>query len=118
MFVVAALFNWVVGLGLFFVPVPFLDLFSISPLPEQNFWLQQFAALVFFFGIGYFQASRDPEKMAPLIRLAIWAKWGVVVIGLYNIMMGAISWQFMIPASADGVFAILFALALRSVPGK
>lgn len=116
MFVAAALFNWVVAAGLFFIPGPFLGLIGVAPLPEQNLWIQQFAGLVFFFGIGYYQASRDLERMAPMIRLAVWAKWGVVLIGLVNVLTGDISWQFMIPASADGVFAVLFARALKSLP--
>ena len=53
--------------------------------------------------------------MAQMLRLAIWGKWGVVFIGLLNVLNGDISWQFMIPASADGVFAILFAMALKSI---
>ena len=115
MFRLAALFNWVVSLGLFLAPGSFLGLLGIVPVPEQSLWVQQFAGLVFFFGVGYWQAATDLEKMAPMIRLAIWAKWGVVVIGLLNVLTGDISWQIMIPASADGVFALLFALALNTL---
>ena len=114
MFRLAALFNWVVGAGLLLIPGPFLGMIGVSPLPEQSLWIQQFAGLVFIFGFGYYQASRDFEKMAPLIRLAVWAKWGVVLIGLVNVFIGDISWQIMIPASADGVFAVLFMRELKS----
>ncbi|MCB1674931.1 MAG: hypothetical protein KDI01_01485 [Halioglobus sp.] len=115
MFRFAAAFNWGVALGLFLIPAPFLGLLSVSPTPEQSLWVQQFAGLVLFFGIGYYQASVDLEKMAPMIRLAVWAKWGVVLIALLNVLTGDISWQFMIPASVDGVFAVLFVQALRSM---
>lgn len=116
MFRLAALFNWVVSLGLFLAPAPFLGLLGITPVPEQSLWVQQFAGLVFFFGVGYWQASNDLVKMAPTIRLAIWGKWGVVLIGLLNVLTGDISWQIMVPASADAVFALLFARALNTVP--
>ncbi|RLQ21044.1 hypothetical protein DWB85_14185 [Seongchinamella sediminis] len=118
LFTAAALFNWVVALGLFLIPGVFLGLFAVTPAPEQTLWTQQFAGLVFIFGIGYYQASKDLATLAPVIRLAVWGKWGVVAIAALNVLTGDISWQFLIPASADGVFAILFTLALRSLPGK
>ena len=52
MFRVAALFNWGITLGLFLIPGTFLGLFGIAPPPEQSLWVQQFAGLVFFFGVG------------------------------------------------------------------
>ncbi len=116
MFKLAALFNWGVALGLFLIPAAFLGLLSVYPYPEQSLWVQQFAGLVFIFGIAYWQAASDLAKMAPMIRLAVWAKWGVVLIALLNVLTGDISWQFLIPASVDGVFAVLFAVALNSVP--
>ena len=112
----AAVFNWVIALGLFFVPGPFLGLIQVTPAPEQTVWVQQFAGLVFFFGVGYYWLSRDFEKNIPLARLAIWGKWGVVVIALLNVWRGDISWQLMLPAAADGVFALLFLRAIRSLP--
>jgi hypothetical protein len=32
----------------------------------------------------------------------VWGKWGVVLIAALNILSGDISWQFIVPASADG----------------
>ena len=116
LFIAAALFNWLVALGLFFIPDLFLAVFAVTPAPEQTLWIQQFAGLVFIFGVGYYQASRDLQALAPMIRLAVWAKWGVVLIAVLNVMTGDISWQFLIPATADGVFAVLFARALRFLP--
>lgn len=116
LFIVAALFNWAVALGLFFIPGLFLSVFAVTPAPEQTLWIQQFAGLVFIFGVGYYQASKDLQALAPMIRLAVWGKWGVVLIGLLNVVTGDISWQFLIAASADGVFAVLFMMALRSLP--
>ena len=117
LFVVAAIFNWVVGLGLFFIPGFFLSVFGITPLPEQSLWVQLFASLVFFFGIAYYQASVDFLRHRNIIKLAVWAKTGVLLIGLMNVVNGDVSWQFLIPASADGIFAVLFLMALNSEAG-
>lgn len=116
LFFVAALFNWAVALGLFFTPGLFLSVFAVTPAPEQTLWIQQFAGLVFIFGVGYYRAAKDLQALAPMIRLAVWGKWGVVLIAMLNVVTGDISWQFLIPASADGIFAVLFAMALRSLP--
>lgn len=116
MFAFAALFNWLVAAALFFTPGLFLEVFAVTPVPEQSLWIQLFACLVFVFGIGYYQASKDLERMAPLIRLAVWAKLGVVAVAVLNVLTGDVSWQFLVPASADGLFALLFVLALKSLP--
>ena len=114
MFLAAALFNWFVAINLFFVPTMFLGLLFVTPTPEQSVWVQQFAGLVFFFGVGYFWASRDFDNNVQIIRLAVWAKSGVVAIGLLNVLMGDISWQFMLAASVDALFAVLFIQALNA----
>ena len=113
LFLVAAIFNWAVGLTLFFIPGIFLDLLVVTPTPEQSLWVQQFAGLVFVFGIGYYWASRNFQANIQIIRLAVIGKVGVVLIGVLNVVTGDISWQFMLPASADVIFAVLFILALN-----
>ncbi len=114
MFFAAALFNWMVAVSLFFIPEVFFTVFFVAPAPEQTLWVQQFAGLVFFFGLGYYWASRDFDRNVQIIRLAVWAKSGVVVIGLLNVLMGDISWQFMLAASVDALFVVLFIQALNS----
>ena len=111
-----AIFNWAVALTLFFIPGVFLNLFSVTPAPQQSLWVQQFAGLVFVFGIGYYWASRDFEANIQIIRMAVIGKVGVVLIGLLNVVTGDISWQFMLPASGDLIFVILFVMALKGLP--
>jgi hypothetical protein len=114
MFLVAAVFNWIIAGSLFFIPEALLNLFAATPTPEQSLWIQQFAGLVFVFGIGYYWTSRDFERNIQIVRMAIIGKSGVVLIGLLNVISGDVSWQFMLPASGDLFFIILFMLALKS----
>ena len=116
MFLTGAIFNWAVALTLFFIPEIFLNLLSVTPTPQQSLWVQQFAGLVFVFGIGYYWASRDFEANIQIIRLAVIGKAGVVLIGLLNVATGDVSWQFMLPASGDLIFVILFIMALKALP--
>ena len=111
-----AIFNWVVALPLFFIPGFFLNLLSVTPAPQQSLWVQQFAGLVFVFGIGYYWASRDFEANIQIIRMAVIGKAGVVLIGLLNVATGDVSWQFMLPVSGDLIFVILFVMALKALP--
>lgn len=111
-FTVAAAFNWLVGLALFFNARLLMELFHVSPLPTETLFVRLFAGLVFVFGFGYYAAGNDLKSNAPVIRLGAYAKLGVVVIGTYEIMLGSISWHFMLLAGADLVFAVLFFKAL------
>jgi hypothetical protein len=114
MFLGAAVFNWIIGLGLFLVPDIFLSLFFIAPTPDQSVWVQEFAGLVTVFGIGYYWAAKDFHNNRSIVRLAVWGKSAVVLIALLNVIRGDASWQFMIPAAGDAVFVVLFILALKS----
>jgi len=115
-FLGGAIFNWAVALTLFFIPGVFLNLLSVTPTPQQSLWVQQFAGLVFVFGIGYYWASRDFEANLQIIRMAVIGKAGVVLIGVLNVVTGDVSWQFMLPASGDLIFVILFVMALKALP--
>ena len=113
----AAIFNWIIGLGLLFIPGIVLSWFCITPTPDQNVWVQEFAGLVTVFGIGYYWAARDFHNNQSIVRLAVLGKSAVVLIALLNVIRGDVSWQFMIPAAGDAVFVVLFILALKSSKG-
>ncbi len=113
LFLIGAIFNWVIGLGMLLAAEHFLSLLYISPLPEQSVWIQLFAALVLVFGYGYFLASRDFERHATAILLGVWGKTAVVLVAGVNVVSGDINAMLMVPAGADGVFAALFMVALR-----
>jgi hypothetical protein len=40
----------------------------------------------------------------------------VVLVGLLNVATGDVSWQFMLPASGDLIFVILFIMTLHALP--
>ena len=114
LFSVAAIFNWLVGLALFFNAALLLELFHISPLPTETTFLRLFAGLVFVFGFGYYAAGDDLKSNAPVIRLGAFAKLSVTAIAAYEILLGNISWQLMLVAGADTIFAVLFFRALSN----
>jgi apolipoprotein N-acyltransferase len=117
LFLSAAIFNWAVGLALAFEARLLFDLFRVTPAPSEPLFLQLFSWLVVVFGIGYFWVYRNPAGNVPIISLGILGKMSVVLVALACVLSGAVSWQMMILASADLIYAILFWRALRLVQG-
>jgi len=113
MLLTAAIFNWAVAFALLFNAQLLFNLFRVTPLPTEPLFLHLFAGLVFAFGVGYFWASRDPAGNIPVIKLGILGKIIVVLVVLADILLGHVSWQMMIVASADLLYAILFWRALQ-----
>ena len=113
LFLVAALFNWMVGAVLIIDAAWLLDLFRVTPLPTEPLFVYLFAWLVIAYGIGYYWAARDPLANAPIIRLGIIGKLGVFGVVVVATLLGHTSWQMNILSSADLVFAVLFMAVLR-----
>ncbi len=111
-FTVAAIFNWVVGATIILDPGLLMNMFSVTPLPEQSSLIRLAGLLVLFYGMGYFWAAGDLRANAQVIRLGAWAKMGVFALGVVEVMSGNISWQFLILVSADLAFALVFFKAL------
>lgn len=115
LFTFSATFNWLVGLMLFFNAGLLFQIFHVTPLPTETPFLRLFAGLVFVFGFAYYAAGNDLKTHAPVIRLGAVAKLAVVAIAAYEVLAGSISWQFMLLAGPDLVFAVLFFKALKGV---
>jgi hypothetical protein len=115
LFTVSALFNWVVGLGFLFDSQALLRLAGVSPLPTEFTFVRIVGGLVFLFGFWYYRAGSDLRSVASAIWLGAIAKIMVFSVGLFDTLTGGISWQFMLFATADLIFAGLFIQALRKL---
>jgi hypothetical protein len=115
-FTIAALWN----IGAVFIFGLFTQLLlPIFGMPEKigsPVWFYQFLGLVLALGIGYFLASRDLKKYAPIVLLGIIGKTLVFVIGLYwfikGIPDGGVSLEVFLIFCGDLVWAILFIIIL------
>ena len=112
MFLIAALFNWLVGIALMTDASMLLRLFNVTPLPTEPLFMSLFGWLVICFGIGYFWASRDLAGNLGIIWLAIIGKLGVVGVVLISTLLGHISWQMNLLSGPDLIFAMLFIMAI------
>jgi hypothetical protein len=115
MFLTGAVFNWLVGLALLLDAALLFDLFAVKPIPTEQLFVQLFAWLVIIFGVGYLWVSRDPLANVPIIKLGMLGKTSVFLVCLAAVVAGTVSWQMMILASVDLVYAILFWRALQAL---
>lgn len=115
LFTVAAIFNWVIGLGLLLDAHLMLGLMGVSPLPAEPTFVRIVGGLVFLFGFWYYRAGSDLRGVASAIWLGAIAKIIVFALGIFDVVMGDISWPWALPVSADFVFALLFIRALRGL---
>jgi len=116
MFYSASAFNFVMFFLFAFFYVEMFSFFSITPAPLHPMMTQLFAVLVLAFGVGYFWIARDPVKNRQIILLGALAKTMMVLFAGIQIMAGIVSWQFLVPASGDLAYVVLFMLAYRKLP--
>ena len=113
LFLIAALFNWLVGTALIIDAPLLLGLLNVTPLPTEPLFVSLSGWLIICYGIGYYWASRDLAGNLGIIRLGIIGKFGVFAVVLVSTLLGHISWQMNLISGVDLVFAALFIKAIR-----
>ncbi len=107
LFLVAAVYNWVVALALGLFHDPLLSALQAPPLTHPAA-LELFAALAFVFGIGYFRAYLDPAQNRPIIVLGIQGKLAVFLVCAAHYLAGDLPGAMFLGGVGDVVFAGLF----------
>lgn len=113
MFFIAALFNFAMGLPIFFARQWSYSLayFPSDSLMAMRFW-GDFGFSVLLIGFGYFLISLDPPNNLNIVWLGVFAKLFDVVTLTYRFAIGIAKPLVLLPAIIDGAFAILFVLYL------
>ena len=117
MYTVAAIWNWI--LSVIFLILPRIDLayFSLAgPMapPPTLLWFDFFFGLVFIFGIGFYLISKSPTENHGLVKMAIFEKIWIFLMGLYYLLIAQASILVLVFASVDLLFGILFFEDLRA----
>lgn len=107
LFLVSALFNLAVALGLAWTGGPLWPLLGMAP-PVDTLFLHLFVAVVVLFGAAYFWIARDPAGQGPLIVIGAAGKVLVFVVVGCHWLAGSAPALLLPPAVADLVFAVLF----------
>jgi hypothetical protein len=107
-FLVAALYDGILGLLFFVLYGPIYRFFSI-PLPENLTYLQMISAFVFVQGVGYWYVSRNPMRNVDLVKVGSVYKAGYVLVSLAALANGQLPHTiFAWFAACDVLFLIGF----------
>ena len=110
MYLVAAIWNWVLAITFLVLPRIDIDYFSLAgdTIPPTLLWFDCFMGLVFAFGIGFFLVSLDPQKNHGLVKIAAFEKVWVFVIGFSYFLVGEASLLLVGVVVGDLIFGLLF----------
>jgi hypothetical protein len=115
LFLFAALYDLVLGVGFFFAFKPIYERFAI-PLPNHDAYVQLPAALIAIFGVGFWFVSRAPDRNRDIITLGVLMKLAFSGIVLSYALRDAIPPMWVPLAWIDVAFMLAF-IAAQQVPG-
>jgi hypothetical protein len=111
LFLIAAIFNWIVGALLLFAYSLVSRVLGIEGPPDVFFHIV--AGIVVLFGFAYWLIWRDLVRFRPYIHFGAAAKLVFVVAIYAHWLTGSASGMLALLVSADLVFAFLFLIYLR-----
>ena len=112
LFLVAAIFNWLVGGSLLFTYPLTAKLLGLTGPPDVFFHIV--AGIVTLFGFVYWLIWRDADRYRPFIGLGAIAKLVFVVAIYAHWLTGSASGMLALLVTADLIFAVLFFQNLRA----
>ena len=111
MYTIAAIWNWILAVGFLILPRIDIGYFSIAgPVapPPTLLWFDSFFGLVFAFGLGFYFISKNTTENHGLIKISIFEKTWVFVMGLYYFLIAQASIWVVVVVAGDLLFGILF----------
>lgn len=117
MFLVAAMWNWILAIGFLVLPRINMNYFLAVDLviPNTMLWFDCFMGLIFAFGIGFYLVSKKMSENHGLIQVAAFEKSWVFVIGLAWFILGQASIWVVGFVIVDLFFGLLFIEDLRAI---
>ena len=110
LYLIAAIWNWV--LAITFVVLPRIDIsyFELSGMeaPPTLLWFDGFFLFVFIIGLGFFFVSRSTEKNHDIIKMGLFEKPMVFVLGLIYFLIAQASILVVVFVTGDLIFGLLF----------
>ncbi len=111
LFLLSAIWNWVVALSLFFASIFILDIaapiFGME-IPPSLVWFHVVLVLIFLFGVGFYLVSRDLTQNHAVVVIGILEKFSFFIALLIYFILGAINFLAFTLVIVDFVFGCLF----------
>jgi hypothetical protein len=116
-FVVAAVFNFAVGLPLLIMPEVMASMLGI-PVPVDPLFHRLAGLLIGCFGVVYWFLAQDSARYRPLVWLGVAGKGGVVVLFTLAWLAGSVPFLAYAVALGDLAFGVGFLIFLFSTEAR
>jgi hypothetical protein len=115
LFLVAALYDFILG-SVFFVFMGFIfDHIINIPLPTYPVFFQAAAAFVFVMGIGFYFVYLNMYRNIDIVKVGIAFKLFYTGLAFYYVFAEGMPWIFSVFGFLDIAFIVLFVFFLRAV---
>ncbi|MHA1266832.1 MAG: hypothetical protein ACTSRS_16465 [Candidatus Helarchaeota archaeon] len=105
-FLLAALWNWAIGVPFVFIWKSMAINFGIT-VPNSPLWIELFCWLVVILGIGYFLVSRNIHKNHGVVFIGLLSKITVFLYFAYYLFIGEINVLLFLMSVVDFIFACI-----------
>ena len=113
LFLIAALYDFVLGfVFFFFLPFFFKEIFDLTAPIYPSFY-QGGAAFVFVMGVGFYFVYRNMYRNVDIVKIGITFKIVYTALAFYYVFIENMPWVFSIFGFLDIVFIVLFVFFLR-----
>jgi len=108
LFLISAIWNWLVSIPFFFFYDKIFSALKMLPL-DYPVIIKLLMSLVFIFGLGYYWTSKNMSKNIPVIKMGTAGKIFIfLILYYYCVITKDIPIIFITPGIVDLIFAILF----------
>ncbi len=110
MFLIAALWNWILAIAFFTLPRIDVGNFAVVGLeiPNTMLWFDSLMGLIFVFGIGFYIVSQNMMENHGLIKMAVSEKFWFFLAGVSWFFLGQSSLWVVLFVTGDLIFGLLF----------
>ncbi len=115
LFLIAALYDFVLGLVFFIFLGYFFENVFKMPYPLYPGFFKGAAAFVIVMGIGFYYVYRNMYRNFDIVKLGIIFKIVYTGLAIYYVFFGNIPWIFSIFGFLDIIFIVFFVLFLRAI---
>jgi hypothetical protein len=117
-FLVAAVYDLVLGAAFFVLYGPLFDVLEIA-LPNNISYIHLTAAFVFVQGLGYWFVYQDPPANHGIVKQGVAYKFAFAALGFYYLAIGELLHPVFLAFSIlDFLFLVGFVMFLRSFGGS
>jgi len=115
LFLVAALYDFVLGFAFFIGMTYFFENIFKIPGPNYPAFSQAAAAFVFVMGIGFYFVYRNLYRNIDIVTLGIVFKLVYTALAFYYVFIVGMPWIFSVFGFLDLIFIVFFVFFLRAI---